>query len=108
MLLYLPDISSNPALFSSGSCVSNLCIDLGRADLLSSLSLVFPVSLSDLPHGIPAYPWFLIGRPGCCVRDEFGCTTENSLLNVFHVLSTVSVDVPSAMRLLWNSTMWLW
>ena len=33
--IYLPDISSIPALFSSGSCVSNLCIDLGRADFLS-------------------------------------------------------------------------
>ena len=42
-----------------------------------ALSLVCPVSL---PHGFPAYPWFLIGRPGCFVRDEFGCTTENSLL----------------------------
>ena len=45
-----------------------------------ALSLVCPVSLSDLPHGFPAYPWFLIGRPDCFVRDEFGCTTENSLL----------------------------
>ena len=41
-----------------------------------ALSLVCPVSLSDLPHGFPAYPWFLIGRPGCFVRDEFRCTTE--------------------------------
>ena len=47
-----------------------------------ALSLVCPVSLSDLPHGFPAYPWFLIGRPGCFVRDEFGCTTENSLLKL--------------------------
>ena len=45
-----------------------------------ALSLVYPVSLSDLPHGFPAYPWFLIGRPCCFVRDEFRCTTENSLL----------------------------
>ena len=45
-----------------------------------ALSLLYPVSLSDLPHGFPAYPWFLIGRPGCFVRDEFRCTTENSLL----------------------------
>ena len=44
-----------------------------------ALSLVCPVSLSDLPHGFPAYPWFLIGEPGCFVRDEFSCTTENSL-----------------------------
>ena len=34
-VIYLPDISSNPSVFSSGSCVSNLCIDLGRADFLS-------------------------------------------------------------------------
>ena len=45
-----------------------------------ALSLVCPVSLSDLPHGFPAYPWFRIGRPGCFVRDEFGCSTDNSLL----------------------------
>ena len=44
-----------------------------------ALSLV-SVSLSDLHHGFPAYPWFLIGRPGCFVSDEFRCTTENSLL----------------------------
>ena len=44
-----------------------------------ALSLVCPVSLSDLSHGFPAYPWFLIGRPGCFVRDECVCTTDNSL-----------------------------
>ena len=31
-----------------------------------ALSLVCPVSLSDLPHGFPAYPWFLIGRTAVC------------------------------------------
>ena len=80
MLLYLPDIPSNPSLFSSGSCVSNLCIDLGRAELLSCVVSGMPGFFIGLPHGFPAYPWFLIGRPGCFVRDAFRCTTENSLL----------------------------
>ena len=45
-----------------------------------ALSLLWPVSLLDLPHGFPSYPWCIIGRPGCFVRDEFGCTSENNLL----------------------------